>query len=111
MSLKYDNWEKILYAKDKYFNELKERITPETNYFAIVLKMLNIRDNLISQIIKSFMHRKILLWKDMAIPNEPFIHYQIKLLLTNIELLISKGEMVPEKLEFKDIELVNENSG
>ena len=42
------NIEKVLYAKDKYFNSLKEMLTPETNYFELLFKLLNIRDVLIS---------------------------------------------------------------
>jgi len=42
------NLEKVLYAKDKYFNSVKEMLTPETNYFELVFKMLNIRDILVT---------------------------------------------------------------
>jgi hypothetical protein len=38
------NVEKLLYAKDKYFNSVKEMLTPETNYFELLFKLLNIRD-------------------------------------------------------------------
>ncbi len=57
------------------------------------------------------MHRKLLLWKDMAIPNEPFVHFQIKMLLNQIELLMSKGLMVPSKSDYKEIEWENKIDG
>lgn len=39
----------------------------------------------------------------MAIPNDPFVHAQIKNILTQIESLQNKGLIVPEIQEFKPI--------
>jgi len=47
----------------------------------------------------------------MAIPNEPFVHFQIKMLLNQIELLMSKGLMVPSKSDYKEIEWENKIDG
>ena len=78
-------WEKILYQKVKFIESIKDQLTPDTNYFELFFKTLNLRDNLIIQFIKGLLHRKLLLWKDMNIRNEPFVHAQIKGLLNNIE--------------------------
>ena len=53
--------------------------------------MLNYRDNLITQIIKSVLHRKLILWKDMGISNEPFVHAQLKNLLSTIEQKMTRS--------------------
>ncbi|CAD8156698.1 unnamed protein product [Paramecium pentaurelia] len=44
----------------------------------------------------------------MNIRNEPFVHAQIKALLNNIESKQTKGQIVSEKLEFKEIDFMNE---
>ncbi|CAD8055566.1 unnamed protein product [Paramecium primaurelia] len=101
-------WEKILYQKVKFIESIKDQLTPETNYFELLFKTLNLRDNLIIQFFKALLHRKLLLWKDMNIRNEPFVHAQIKALLNNIESKQTKGQIISEKLEFKEIDFINE---
>ncbi|CAK66824.1 unnamed protein product (macronuclear) [Paramecium tetraurelia] len=101
-------WEKILYQKVKFIESIKDQLTPDTNYFELLFKTLNLRDNLIIQFVKALLHRKLLLWKDMNIRNEPFVHAQIKALLNNIESKQTKGQIVSEKLEFKEIDFANE---
>ncbi|CAD8045368.1 unnamed protein product [Paramecium primaurelia] len=101
-------WEKILYQKVKFIESIKDQLTPDTNYFVLLFKTLNLRDNLIIQFVKALLHRKLLLWKDMNIRNEPFVHAQIKALLNNIESKQTKGQIVSEKLEFKEIDFMNE---
>ncbi|KAM3131240.1 hypothetical protein pb186bvf_016698 [Paramecium bursaria] len=111
-SLKTESiWERILYSKDKYIGGLKDGLTQDQNYIELVFKMLNYRDNLITQIIKSVLHRKLILWKDMGISNEPFVHAQLKNLLSTIEQKMTRSQILSEKLEFKDYQWQQDISG
>lgn len=40
-------WDKVIYAKDKYISQLKDSLTPDTNYSELMFRLLNLRDSLI----------------------------------------------------------------
>ena len=61
-----------------------ESDTPEKIYGSI-MKLLSMRDNIISQFLKVMLYKKNVLWRDLNIRYENYIHGAIKKTLTHIK--------------------------
>ena len=85
----------------KMINSLREESdTPEKIYNAIV-KILSFKDQLMSQFVRILLYKKNVLWRDLNIMYDDYIHGEVKTVLNLIKSNEEKYGYVPRSLEFK----------
>lgn len=98
---KEEEFKKIRNEVTKVVNSLKEESdTPEKIYVA-TNKILSFKEQLICQFLRVMLYKKNLLWRDLNIPYDDFIHGEVKGVLNSIKLNEEKFGYVPHSIEFK----------
>lgn len=70
-----------------------------------MFKMINLKDKITKDFIKSVIYRKCLLWKDMNIVEQGFVHAEKKKITKNIEDNISTHSYAPTRPRFTHLNL------
>lgn len=65
-----------------------------------MFKIINLKDKITKDFIKSVIYRKCLLWKDMNIVEDGFVHVEKKKITKSIEDYISQFNYAPTKPRF-----------
>lgn len=66
-----------------------------------VYKLLNIKDNILCQILRIMIYKKNVLWRDLNIKFDDYIHGEVKSILNKIKENEEKFGYVPNSLPFK----------
>lgn len=69
----FGGWDKVLTDLSKRMESLKANIVP-ANVVETILQLLNLKDNLMRQILKGMIYWKHLLWLDLKIPYQSYVH-------------------------------------
>ncbi|KAL4426479.1 hypothetical protein ABPG74_004485 [Tetrahymena malaccensis] len=97
------SWEKMQFSIENEIESVRNSLNQSTNYFEVVFRMINIKDGLVSQIIRSLLYRKLVLWRDMNMTMDEYVHAQIKYIIDWIKFQNEKYNYIPSKPEFKEI--------
>jgi len=89
--------------EDKYkekINNIKFSINSETNPFELIFQYLNIRDALMAENIRALLYQQQILYKDLNVPPNEFVHNEVYKILDNIHQQNEKSGFIQPKLAF-----------
>jgi hypothetical protein len=69
--------------------------------YAGVYRLLGIRDNILCQLLRVMLYKKNLLWRDLNIELDDYIHSEVKTILTTIKENEEKLGYSPTSIPFK----------
>jgi hypothetical protein len=78
-----ETWVKICKDYENNLNRLREK-ADINNFFELLFSILNTRDFVIKQLMKSLMYRKEMLWMDLGIATKQYVHTESKKLMERI---------------------------
>ena len=67
----------------------------------LMFKLMNMKDKIIKEFLKSVIYRKCLLWKDLNIVSTGFVHHEKKEITKQIEEYILHKNYAPTKPFFQ----------
>ncbi len=70
------------------------------NVVELAFKVMNLKEKLMKEFMRSLLYRKCLLWKDLNIVNEGFVHAEKKRTTKSIEDLITAKKYAPTRPPF-----------
>lgn len=85
----------------KMMVSLREESDTSEKMYSSVMKLQSIRDNIICQFLRAMLYRKNVLWRDLNIRFDDYIHGEVKLSLNKIKENEEKYGFVPSTLEFR----------
>lgn len=92
-------WAKIRNQLEKDLQENREK-TDKNSIIEFMFRIMNMRDQLTKDFIKSMLYRKCLLWKDMNITYDGFVHAEKKKITKSIEDYIYHDHHAPTRPRF-----------
>jgi hypothetical protein len=72
---------------------------------ALISKLLNMKDTLYKQVLMGVLHRKLVIWMDLNIQSDEFVHSKVVEAIHRITDYKEQLKYVPTKLFFKEIDL------
>jgi chromosome segregation ATPase len=87
---------------------LKASEEENANTLEIVAKLMNVKDNLIKQVIHSLIYRKILLFKDLNIHSEDFVEAKVADVMNEMDDTEKDLGYIPTKARLEEIKLNSE---
>ena len=78
-----NSWNKTRNEVEQGLQEQREK-TDKNSIIEYLFKIMNMRDQLTKEFIKSILYRKCLLWKDMNIAQDGFVHAEKKKITKSI---------------------------
>jgi hypothetical protein len=100
---KDQEWEKLRHEVEKHIGLLKNQAKEASSVVEITLKVLNARDFVFKQFLRSLLYRKSVLWLDLNVPMEAYVHGQIKAILNDVKGQQEKLGLIPSLPEFQPL--------
>lgn len=84
---------------------LKASEDENTNPLELVIKLMNMKDNLVKQVFSALLYRKILIWKDLNIQSEDFVDDKVVTITNLMDSLQSELGYIPTKAILEEVKL------
>ena len=82
----------------KILSAMEEESTTPEKIYANINKLLNFKQQLICQFVRILLYKKNVLWRDLNIIYDDFIHGEVKTVLNLIKSLEEKHGFIPQSL-------------
>jgi hypothetical protein len=72
---------------------------------ALIAKLLNLKENLSKQVFMGILHRKLVIWMDLNIQSDEFVHSKVVQAINYITDLKEQLHYVPSRIFFQEVDL------
>ena len=91
-----ESWTKLRNEYERLIVAEKER-GEKVNITELLFKLMNMKDKMLKEFMKSLIYRKCLLWKDLNIVSDGYVHHEKKKLTKLLEDDILHRKYAPTK--------------
>lgn len=80
-------------------------VVVDSDHMALIAKLLNLKENLQRQVFMGVLYRKLVIWMDLNIQSDEFVHSKVVEAINQITDLKEQLRYVPSKIFYKEVDL------